>query len=361
MRIAIGISGGVDSAVAAALLRREGHDVFGLFMKNWEEDDDEAYCAAAEDLEYAGAICRRLDVPLHTVNFSAEYWERVFEIFLREYRAGRTPNPDVLCNREIKFRRFIEHARSFGADQVATGHYAGVEEVGGEWRLLKGRDVDKDQSYFLHLLDSKTLARVTFPLSGMLKSEVRALARDARLKSYDRKDSAGICFIGKRRFRDFLARYLDERPGEIVDENGAVLGEHRGVWFYTVGQRAGLGIGGVRGKAEDTWYVAGKDLENNRLVAVQGHNHPALFASSLTAGPVHWISGSPATDQPLAARIRHRQPDQSCCLATLDDGRVEVRFDQPQRGVAPGQSVVFYRGRQCLGGGVIIVAQGKCA
>ncbi len=351
MKIAVGISGGVDSAVAALLLKREGHDVFGLFMKNWEEDDDASYCAAAEDLKYAEAVCRQLDIPLRTVNFAAEYWEQVFQVFLREYRCGRTPNPDVLCNREIKFKLFVEHAHTLAADKIATGHYAGVECAGSEWHLLKGRDADKDQSYFLHLLGPKVLSQARFPLAEMTKSEVRALARRERLASCDRKDSTGICFIGERRFRDFLARYLDDKPGEIVDEAGTVLGTHRGVWFYTVGQRAG--VGGVRGEAEDAWYVAAKDLEHNRILAVQGRDHPALFAPGLITERLHWINEPPAADVSLAAKIRHRQTDQPCRLTQLGEARLQVHFEQPQRAIAPGQSVVFYKGRRCLGGGVI--------
>ena len=352
MKIAVGVSGGVDSAVAAWLLKREGHDLFGLFMKNWEEDDDERYCAAAEDLKYAEAVCRQLAIPLHTVNFASEYWDRVFKIFLREYRRGRTPNPDVLCNREIKFKSFIEHARLFDADKVATGHYAGVERANGEWHLLKGHDPGKDQSYFLHLLTPDVLARTLFPLAEIDKSEVRATARRERLASCDRKDSTGICFIGERRFADFLARWLDEQPGEIVDESGKVIGTHRGACFYTIGQRTGLGVGGVRGGEEDAWYVAVKDLGQNRLLAVQGRNHPALLASGLVAEQVHWINAAPDDAAPVTARIRHRQDDQPCCLK-IAGGRAEVRFAQPQRAVTPGQSVVFYAGRRCLGGGVI--------
>ncbi len=351
MKIAVGISGGVDSAVAAALLKHAGHDVFGLFMKNWEEDDDAAYCAAAEDLEYAEAVCRQLAIPLRTVNFAAEYWEQVFAVFLNEYRSGRTPNPDVLCNREIKFKLFVEHARTLAADKVATGHYAGIEHAGSEWRLLKGRDAGKDQSYFLHLLEPGVLAQTLFPLAALSKREVRARARREGFANCERKDSTGICFIGERRFRDFLARYLDDKPGEIVAESGTVLGAHRGVWFYTIGQRAG--VGGLRGEAENAWYVAAKDPGRNRLLAVQGRDHPALFSPGLSAVRVHWINAAPADGARLAAKLRHRQADQPCRLTHTGEGRVEVRFEQAQRAIAPGQSVVFYDGRHCLGGGVI--------
>ena len=355
MKIAVGISGGVDSAVAALLLKRRGHDVFGLFMKNWEEDDDEIYCAAAEDLGYARAVCRRLEIPLRTVNFSTEYWDRVFAVFLDEYRAGRTPNPDVLCNREIKFKLFVEHARALAADKIATGHYAGVERAGDEWRLLKGHDSEKDQSYFLYLLEQDVLAQTLFPLAETDKREVRALARREGLASCDRKDSTGLCFIGERRFRDFLARYLEDAPGEMVDQKGAVVGAHRGAWSCTLGQRAG--VGGIRGTAEKAWYVAAKDLERNRLLVVQGRDHPALFSSWLTASRTHWINKPPPGGAEITARIRHRQADQECRLTHAAGGRVRVCFKQPQRAVAPGQSVVFYDGRRCLGGGVIESAQ----
>ena len=355
MKIAVGMSGGVDSAVAALLLQRRGYDVFGLFMKNWEEDDDESYCAAAEDLEYAEAVCKQLSIPLHTVNFAAEYWDRVFQSFLRDYRRGRTPNPDVLCNREIKFKVFAEHARGLSCDKIATGHYAGIRYTDGEWHLLKGGDTDKDQSYFLHLLQQVHLAQTLFPLAEIRKSKVRELARQAGLVSCDRKDSTGICFIGERRFRDFLARYLDLSPGEIVDESGVPIGTHQGVWFHTIGQRAGLGIGGVRGGSKEAWYVAAKDVAHNRIVAVQGDRHPALFSSALVAESVHWINAPPEDAAPLKARIRHRQTDQDCHIHSQDD-LVRVQFERPQRAVTPGQSVVFYHGENCLGGGVIASA-----
>ena len=353
MKIAVGISGGVDSAVAALMLQREGHDVFGLFMKNWEEDDEQAYCAAAEDLKYAEAVCGQLGIPLHTVNFATEYWDQVFEIFLREYRAGLTPNPDVLCNREIKFKLFLEHAHALGAEKIATGHYAGVERSNTGWHLLKGRDDGKDQSYFLHLLEQDVLAQSLFPLAEMHKSEVRALAKRENLASCDRKDSTGICFIGEQRFRDFLSRYLSDEPGDIVDESGQVIGTHRGTWFYTIGQRTGLGIGGGHGDTDDAWYVTAKNLSDNRISVVQGHNHPALFSPGLTARQMHWINNAPAADVRLTAKIRHRQADQACRLEE-SKSHVAVQFEQPQRAIAPGQSVVLYDDRRCLGGGVIV-------
>ena len=356
MRVAVGISGGVDSAVAAWLLKQEGHDVLGLFMKNWEDDDDEIHCAAAEDLEYAEAVCRHIGIPLRTVNFASEYWDRIFEVFLDEYRKGRTPNPDVLCNREIKFKLFAEHTRTLAADKIATGHYAGVECVNSEWHLLKGHDADKDQSYFLHLLTPDVLAQTLFPLAGLDKRTVRHLARCEGLASCDRKDSTGICFIGERHFRDFLARYISGEPGEIIDEAGLVVGTHQGIWSYTIGQRAG--VGGVRGEAEGAWYVAAKDIERNRLMAVQGRDHPTLFSSTLVASNVHWINQPLLDRAALAAKVRYRQVDQVCRLSSCDNACVEVRFEQPQRAVAPGQSVVFYDGQCCLGGGVIESAGG---
>jgi tRNA-specific 2-thiouridylase len=349
-RIAVGLSGGVDSAVAALLLRERGFDVVGLFMKNWEEDDAEGYCAAADDLDAARSVCRRLDIPLHTVNFAAEYWDRVFERFLDEYRAGRTPNPDVLCNREIKFSAFIEHAATLGASRIATGHYAQLGRDAQGLHLLRARDASKDQTYFLHLLDQRALARSVFPLGGLLKSEVRRIARDAALPNHARKDSTGICFIGERRFAEFLRRYVNERAGDIVSVDGRLLGTHRGLPFYTVGQRQGLGVGGP-GAA---WYVVAKDVAGNRLVVAQGADHPALYSRGLQAGPLHWISGrAPAADFDCTASIRHRQAPEPCTVRLTNPARAELDFRTPQRAVTPGQSVVLYRDGECLGGGVI--------
>ena len=351
-RVMVGLSGGVDSAVAALLLQRQGYAVEALFMKNWEEDDREEYCTAAEDLRDAQAIAERLAIPLHTVNFSAEYWDRVFETFLHEYRAGRTPNPDVLCNREIKFRAFLDHALRLGAERIATGHYA---RIGGEvpLRLLKGRDQDKDQSYFLYLLDQRQLGHALFPLGDLEKSHVRATAREAGFENHAKKDSTGICFIGERKFRDFLARYLPAQPGVIETMDGVPLGRHQGLMYYTLGQRQGLGIGGVQGHDEQPWYVVRKDLSRNVLVVAQGRDHPALFSDVLRAVDVHWISGAPPS-LPLrcGAKIRYRQADQACEVCA-DDRGVVVHFEQPQRAVTPGQSVVFYLRDQCLGGGII--------
>ena len=356
----IALSGGVDSAVCALLLQRRGHDVEALFMKNWDEDDNE-HCHAAEDLDSARRVAEALDVALHTVNFSAEYWEQVFCRFIDDYRRGRTPNPDVLCNREIKFKAFVEHARGLGATMIATGHYAGIERQDGGRRprkllkLLKGADTDKDQSYFLHTLDQKSLACSLFPLAELHKREVRDLAKQRGLRCHDRKDSTGICFIGERKFREFLSRYLPPESGAIVDENGRELGRHQGCWHYTIGQRKGLGIGGAKDGDGGAWYVAAKDVRDNVLTVVQGERHPLLFRKNLRAGAPHWINPerAAAQNERLTCKIRYRQADQSCIIDAIDENALEVSFDQPQRAVTPGQSIVFYRGRECLGGAVI--------
>jgi len=351
----VGLSGGVDSAVAAHRLIEEGYRVQGLFMKNWEEDDAPGYCAAAEDLKDAAAVAEHLGIELLTVNFAAEYWDRVFEYFLQEYRALHTPNPDVLCNREIKFRCFLDHALSLGADWIATGHYARVtrDDAGSHLRLAA--DPDKDQTYFLHLLDQSQLTRTRFPVGDMTKGEVRALARSLGLPNAAKRDSTGICFIGERRFRDFLARYVPRSPGPIVTPEGQVLGEHQGLAYYTIGQRQGLGIGGVTEAREAPWFVAAKDPADNRLIVVQGGDHPLLLAQGLRALRPHWIRGLPPGRSPLPcrARLRHRQALQDCIITALDGEGCEVRFAEPQRAVSPGQSVVFYSGDECLGGATI--------
>jgi tRNA-specific 2-thiouridylase len=347
-RVIVGMSGGVDSSVAAALLLERGYEVIGMFMKNWEEDDDETYCAAAADLEDARNVCERLGIPLHAVNFAAEYWNRVFAHFLAEYEAGRTPNPDVLCNKEIKFKAFLDKAVEMEAHYIATGHYARIARDGETCRLLKGRDHDKDQSYFLYTLGQRELNRSLFPLGDLTKPEVRERARQLNLVTHDKKDSTGICFIGERRFKDFLARYLPGQPGDIRSAEGRVVGRHHGLMFHTIGQRHGLGIGGPG----EAWYVVGKDLEHNVLVVAQGPKHPALFHPALTAGDLHWVNGAPADTFTCNAKIRYRQADQACTV-TLEAGAARVAFDEPQRAVAPGQSVVFYHGDECLGGGVI--------
>ena len=348
-QVFVGLSGGVDSAVAAMLLKQRGYNVTALFMKNWEEDDDADYCAAAEDLKIAQQVCDKLDLPLKTVNFSAEYWDRVFEHFLHEYRAGRTPNPDVLCNREIKFKAFLDYALSHGADKIATGHYADVHQCHGSHYLGKAADDDKDQTYFLYAIGQQALSHTLFPLSDLTKSQVRQMAQDAGLPNHARKDSTGICFIGERRFKEFLSRYIPAQPGEIRDLGESLQGEHQGLMYYTIGQRHGLGIGGPG----EPWYVVGKDLEQNILYVVEGHSHPALFHSTLLASDLHWIEGKPP-ELPLTctARIRHRQPEQGCQISATGESLM-VEFDEPQRAIAPGQSVVFYEGDLCLGGGII--------
>lgn len=353
--VIVGMSGGVDSSVAALLLLQQGYRVEGLFMKNWEEDDDAEYCAAAVDLADARTVCERLGIPLHTINFSAEYWERVFSHFLAEYSAGRTPNPDILCNKEIKFRAFLDHALDLGADAIATGHYARVRrgEDGGH-QLLKGLDPDKDQSYFLYTLQQDQLARALFPVGELRKSAVRQLALEHGLVTHDKKDSTGICFIGERRFKDFLSRYLPARPGEMRTPEGELIGRHDGLMYYTLGQRQGLGIGGRKEHGEAPWYVIGKDLERNILLVAQGHEHPGMFSSMLKAGQLHWVAGQPPA-VPCAShcKVRYRQGDQPCTITTLSADHCQVTFGQPQRAVTPGQSIVFYDGDICLGGGII--------
>ncbi|AOU99647.1 tRNA 2-thiouridine(34) synthase MnmA [Acidihalobacter yilgarnensis] len=348
-RIIVGLSGGVDSAVAALRLIEQGHRVEGLFMKNWE-DDDEGYCAAADDLAEAKRVAETLEIPLHKANFAREYWDRVFAYFLAEYRAGRTPNPDVLCNKEIKFKAFLDYARSLGADAIATGHYARID---AQANLLRGLDPNKDQSYFLHALTRAQLAASRFPLGDSLKSDIRRIAREAGLPNHQRKDSTGICFIGERRFRDFLARYLPATPGTIVNPQGESLGTHQGLMYYTLGQRQGLGIGGTADGGEAPWYVAEKRLAHNELLVVQGHDHPLLQSTALWARPLHWISGMTPGDRfECTVKTRYRQIDQACTV-TLAEDRAHVTFERPQRAVTPGQFAVFYRGDICLGGGVI--------
>jgi tRNA-specific 2-thiouridylase len=356
MKIVVGLSGGVDSAVAALLLKREGHEVVGLFMKNWEDDDDDEYCSTREDLVDAAAAADRIGIELEAVNFSAQYRERVFASFLAEYRAGRTPNPDVLCNAEIKFKAFLDHAMALGADRIATGHYARVERRGDRIALLKGLDPGKDQSYFLHRLTQAQLSRSLFPVGHLRKSRVREIALEAGLPNHAKRDSTGICFIGERPFREFLSRYLPREPGPIVDERGRRLGEHFGLMFYTLGQRQGLGIGGLHGGDGSPWYVAAKDLGTNTLVIVQGKDHSRLASLRLHAQDASWVAGhGPRADDgaPLAAKTRYRQADSACRLGNEGDSSFDLEFDDPQWAVTPGQSAVLYRGEECLGGGVI--------
>jgi tRNA-specific 2-thiouridylase len=356
-RVIVGMSGGVDSSVAALCLLEQGYQVEGLFMKNWEEDDGTEYCTAMTDLADAQAVADRLGIRLHSANFAAEYWDNVFAHFLEEYRAGRTPNPDILCNREIKFKAFQEYALMLGADKIATGHYARLGQAEGRATLLKGRDQSKDQSYFLHAVGHYELARSIFPLGEMEKSEVRRLARAHQLATHDKKDSTGICFIGERRFRDFLKRYIPAQPGEIHDLEGNCLGRHQGLMYHTIGQRQGLGIGGIAGHAHEPWYVVDKDLPNNLLLVAQGNHHPALFKRTLATSLIHWVAGeSPALPLRCSAKIRYRQSDQACLVEPVARG-YRVIFDEAQRAVTPGQSIVLYLGERCLGGGVIEAAE----
>ena len=352
-KVVVGLSGGVDSAVAAHLLLAQGHELIAVFMKNWDEDDSADHCPAAADLADARDIAARLGIELQTVSFSAEYWQRVFTRFLHEYQAGRTPSPDIVCNREIKFRAFLDHATGMGADFIATGHYARIRHA-PTIQLLRGMDEHKDQTYFLHTLSQVQLARSLFPLGELHKQAVRALAAQLGLRVHDKKDSTGICFIGERRFSEFLARYVKPRPGEIHTLQGEVVGKHSGVTFYTIGQRHGLGIGGRAHSGGEPWYVADKDVMDNILYVVQGSEHPALFRRGLQASQVHWISEQ-APDLPYAcqARIRHQQPLQACRITSANDSLYTVAFTAPQRAVAAGQSVVFYDQQVCLGGGII--------
>ena len=348
------MSGGVDSSVAALLLKQAGHDVVGLFMKNWEDDDTPEYCSSREDLVDAVAAAERIGIEIDAVNFSAEYKERVFSEFLSEYQAGRTPNPDVLCNAEIKFRAFLDHALQLGADYMATGHYAQLREVDGLHQLLKAEDGTKDQSYFLYRLNQAQLARTLFPIGGLSKREVREIARREGLPNHDKPDSTGICFIGERPFREFLNRYLPADPGHIYSLEGRLLGRHMGLMFYTLGQRQGLGIGGQRDGDGEAWYVADKDFKRNRLLVVQGRENRALYSNSLTAVDLSWISGSaPHCHWVYGAKTRYRQKDAPCTIATVDTARCTIDFAESQWAVTPGQSVVVYESRVCLGGGII--------
>jgi tRNA-specific 2-thiouridylase len=353
-KIIVGMSGGVDSSVAALLLQQQGAEVEGLFMKNWEEDDTEQHCSASEDLEDASRVCDKLGIALHTVNFSSEYWDRVFTYFLEEYKAGRTPNPDVLCNKEIKFRTFLDHAITLGADFIATGHYARIELKRDGYHMLKGLDANKDQTYFLYTLGQYPLSRTLFPVGHLNKQDLRALAAQHDLATHDKKDSTGICFIGERDFRSFLQRYLPAQPGEIRSIEGELLGQHDGLMYYTLGQRQGLGIGGRRDAAGDPWFVVDKDLANNTLIVAQGHDHPLLYHQALEACQLQWCSDQ-APDLPWqgTAKIRYRHEDQPCHVEAMAGDRVQVIFEQSQRAITPGQSVVFYQGQECLGGGII--------
>jgi tRNA-uridine 2-sulfurtransferase len=362
-RVVVGLSGGVDSAVSAHLLKQQGHEVVAIFMKNWEDDDDDEYCSSRQDFLDAASVADVLGIEIEHVNFAADYKDRVFAEFLREYQAGRTPNPDVLCNAEIKFKAFLDHAMRLGAEKIATGHYARVREREGRFELLKGRDPLKDQSYFLHRLDQAQLARTMFPVGELPKTEVRRIAAEIGLPNAKKKDSTGICFIGERPFREFLNRYLAGTPGPIKDDRGRVVGEHVGLSFYTLGQRKGIGIGGVKesrrakgGSVHEPWFVARKDMESNTLFVVQGHEHPWLLSSGLVADEASWMSGQAPAPAAMAAKTRYRQADAGCAIAPGANGVFELRFGEPQWAVTPGQSAVLYDGEVCLGGGMIAQA-----
>lgn len=347
--IIVGLSGGVDSSVTAFLLKEQGHHVEAVFMKNWEEDDTDTYCPASLDMADAQAVCDQLTIELHRVNFAAEYWEKVFVDFLDEYNAGRTPNPDILCNREIKFKAFLHYAKQRGADFIATGHYARIENG----KLLKGIDPTKDQSYFLYTLTEEQLSQSLFPVGNLEKKSVRELAKKMGLKTHAKKDSTGICFIGERKFKNFLNEYVKATPGSIKTIEGKTIGTHDGLMFYTLGQRQGLKIGGLKNTPEAPWYVVSKNIADNILIVAQGENHPALFSKTLTTTKVHWINGEPTFPLALKAKTRYRQNDQACTIDKINENCYQVIFDDPQRAITPGQSVVFYQNEICLGGGII--------
>lgn len=352
MHVIVGMSGGVDSSVAALLLKQQGYQVSGIFMQNWEDDDE--HCTARQDYRDASSVAAKLGMELTTVNFAEEYWERVFEHFLSEYSAGRTPNPDILCNKEIKFKAFLDHAKKQGADAIATGHYVRSGGDENEISLLRGLDTNKDQSYFLYTLNQQQLWPSLFPVGHLEKPAVRQLAQDAGFHVHSKKDSTGICFIGERKFTAFLSEYLPAQPGDIVSDAGEILGRHNGLMFYTLGQRQGLGIGGQTSGSESPWYVLEKDLKDNRLIIGQGHDHPTLFRNHLTAHDVHWVNGAAMSDKfSCTAKVRYRQSDQRVNVIAGDDGNLCVEFEEPVRAATPGQSIVFYSDEKCLGGAII--------
>ena len=351
-RVIVGMSGGVDSSVAALLCLESGYEVEGLFMKNWDEDDGSEYCTAKADLEDARSVCKTLGIKLNQANFAAEYWDGVFQNFLEEYRAGRTPNPDVLCNREIKFKVFAKYAKILGAQAISTGHYARLQKINGRLGLFKAIDKEKDQSYFLQSVSESQFKDVIFPLGELKKTEVREIARRNGFATFSKKDSTGICFIGERRLQNFLRNYLPAQPGEIVDQKGTILGEHQGLMFHTLGQRQGLKIGGKKGSEEKPWYVIKKSTANNQIVVAQGNNNPGLFCSAAYLESIHWISEKPELPKELAVKLRYRQEDQDCVLE-IAENRFLVKFKNAQRAVTPGQWACFYSGEQCLGGGIV--------
>jgi len=356
-RIIVGMSGGVDSSVAALLLKQQGHDVEGVFMQNWVADQDDPNCTASDDLSDAKSVAKQLDIPLHVVNFADRYWQNVFQHFLDEYTAGRTPNPDILCNKEIKFKAFLDYALNKGADFIATGHYVRKRDIDGQFQLLKGLDANKDQSYFLYTLGQHQLAKSLFPVGELEKPQVRDIAKQHGFINHNKKDSTGICFIGERKFKSFLNEYVLAKPGDIATDRGEIIGRHDGLMFYTLGQRQGIGLGGLKNSKEAPWYVVAKEFNHNRLIVGQDHQHHLLMSHELVCQQLDWVNNAfPNSATSLKAKIRYRQTDQDCEISRHDEKTLNVKFKQAQRAITPGQSVVFYHDDICLGGGVIETA-----